>query len=92
MSRCIVASWVTADETYGAYIYTETRGFAAVSGSLRLLAEACEATAKDAIEALGETFDRASLEHHWLGLLADTTPSHVGEIMAAHVTPPNSQN
>lgn len=92
MSRCIVASWVTEDESYGAYIYTANHGYAAVSHSLGLLAEACELTAKDAIEAAGETFTPASIEHHWLGLLADTSPAHVGELMAAYAMPPNSQN
>lgn len=92
MTRCIVASWMDADEGYGAYIYTCDNGWAAASHSLKLLAEACALTAKDAIEAAGETFDPAVIEWHWLGLIADTTPTHVGKLMAAFATPPPSAN
>jgi hypothetical protein len=82
--RCIVASWIDADERYGAYIYTPAGAYVAESHSLKHLAETCEATARSAIEGLGRRFDRSMIEHKWLGLLADTSPAHVGELMVAY--------
>jgi hypothetical protein len=71
------------DEQYGAYIYTPAGTFMVASHSLKLLAGICETTAKAAIEGLGRVFDRSTIDHKWFGLLADTSPAHVGELLAA---------
>ncbi len=82
--RCIVASWVDADEQYGAYVYTPAGSYVATSHSLRLLAGVCQSAAEAAIIGLGREFDADKVEWVWLGLLADTSPAHVGELMAAY--------
>ena len=90
--RCIIVSFMDADECYGAYVYTLENAWVASSHSLRLLAEACVTTAKAAIEDEKQTIETMPIEWHWLGLIADTSPAHVGALMAAYATPPSNQN
>jgi hypothetical protein len=82
MADCIIATYMDYDEHYGSVIITPGNVACASSGSLRLLAEVSEDSAR---RSMGEAFDPKLVDWHWLGLLADTSSVHVLELLGAPV-------